>query len=40
LVRVGYVKPLRLLVRKSVGYVRPLRMGVHGGQDKVRGMSH
>jgi hypothetical protein len=40
LVRVGYVKPLRLLVRKRVGYVRPLRMGVHGGQDKVRGMSH
>jgi hypothetical protein len=27
LVRVGYVKPLRLLVRKRVGYVRPLRMG-------------
>jgi hypothetical protein len=40
LVRVGYVKPLRLLVRKRVGYVRPLRMGVHGGQDKVRRMSH
>jgi hypothetical protein len=40
LVRVGYVKPLRLLVRKRVGYVRPLRMVVHGGQDKVRGMSH
>jgi hypothetical protein len=40
LVRVGYVKPLRLLVRKRVGYVRPLGMGVHGGQDKVRGMSH
>lgn len=40
MVRVGYVKPLRLLVRKRVGYVRPLRMGVHGGQDKVRGMSH
>ncbi len=27
MVRVGYVKPLRLLVRKRVGYVRPLRMG-------------
>jgi hypothetical protein len=27
LVRVGYVKPLRLLVRKRVSYVRPLRMG-------------
>jgi hypothetical protein len=40
LVRVGYVKPLRLLVRKRVGYVRPLRTGVHGGQDKVRGMSN
>jgi hypothetical protein len=32
LVRVGYVKPLRLLVRKRVGYVRPLRMGTHGSQ--------
>jgi hypothetical protein len=32
LVRVGYVKPLRLLVRKRVGYVRPLRMGAHGSQ--------
>jgi hypothetical protein len=32
LVRVGYVKPLRLLVRSRVGYVRPLRMGAHGSQ--------
>ncbi|MFZ8857384.1 MAG: hypothetical protein ACO2O1_03975 [Candidatus Caldarchaeales archaeon] len=32
LVRVGHVKPLRLLVRKRVGYVRPLRMGAHGSQ--------
>jgi hypothetical protein len=32
LVRVGYVKPLRLLVRKRVRYVRPLRMGTHGSQ--------
>ena len=40
MVRVGYVKPLRLLVRKRVGYVRALRTGVHGGQDKVRGMSN
>jgi hypothetical protein len=30
LVRVGYVKPLRLLISKRVGYVRPLRMGAHG----------
>jgi hypothetical protein len=30
LVRVGYIKPLRLLARKSVGYVRPLRMGRYG----------
>jgi hypothetical protein len=32
LARVGYVKPLRLLVRKRIGYVRPLRMGTHGSQ--------
>jgi hypothetical protein len=32
LVRVGYVKPLSLLVRKRVGYVRPLRMGAHESQ--------
>jgi hypothetical protein len=32
LVRVGYIKPLRLLARKRVGYVRPLRMGRHGRQ--------
>jgi hypothetical protein len=32
LVRVGYVKPLRLLISKRVGYVRPLRMGAHGSQ--------
>jgi hypothetical protein len=32
LVKVGYVRPLRLLVRKRVGYVRPLRMGAHGSQ--------
>jgi hypothetical protein len=32
LVKVGYVKPLRLLVRRRVGYVRPLRMGAHGSQ--------
>jgi hypothetical protein len=32
MVRVGYVKPLRLIVRKRVGYVRPLRMRPHGGQ--------
>jgi hypothetical protein len=32
LVKVGHVKPLRLLVRKRVGYVRPLRMGAHGSQ--------
>jgi hypothetical protein len=32
LVRVGYVKPLRLLISKRVGYVRPLRMGTHGSQ--------
>jgi hypothetical protein len=32
LVKVGYVKPLRLLVRSRVGYVRPLRMGAHGSQ--------
>ncbi len=32
MVRVGYVKPLRLLIRKRVGYVRPLRMGAHGSQ--------
>ena len=32
LVRVRYVKPLRLLVRKRVGYIRPLRMGAHGSQ--------
>ena len=24
--RVGYVKPLRLVVRKRVGYIRPLRL--------------
>jgi hypothetical protein len=30
LVRVGYIKPLRLLARKRVGYVRPLRMGRYG----------
>jgi hypothetical protein len=32
LVKVGYVRPLRLLVRKRVGYVKPLRMGAHGSQ--------
>jgi hypothetical protein len=32
LVRVGYVKPLRLLVKKRVGYVKPLRMEIHGRQ--------
>jgi hypothetical protein len=32
LVRVGYIRPLRLLARKRVGYVRPLRMGRHGRQ--------
>ena len=32
MVRVGYIKPLRLLARKRVGYVRPLRMGRHGRQ--------
>jgi hypothetical protein len=36
LVRVGYVKPLRLLVRKRVGYVRLLRMGPMGVRVKVR----
>jgi hypothetical protein len=30
LVRVGYIRSLRLLARKRVGYVRPLRMGRHG----------
>jgi len=30
LVRVGYIRPLRLLARKRVGYVRPLRMGRYG----------
>lgn len=29
--RVGYVKPLRLLIRKRVGYVKPLRMISSGG---------
>jgi hypothetical protein len=37
LVRVGYVKPLRLLVRKRVGYVRPLRMGSMGVRIKYGG---
>lgn len=32
MVRVGYIRPLRLLARKRVGYVRPLRMGRHGRQ--------
>ena len=32
MVRVGYVKLLRLLIRKRVGYVRPLMMGTHGSQ--------
>jgi hypothetical protein len=32
LARVGYVKPLRLLVKKRVGYVKPLRMEIHGRQ--------
>lgn len=32
MVRVGYVKPLRLLVKKRVGYVKPLRMEIHGRQ--------
>jgi hypothetical protein len=32
LARVGYVRPLRLLVKKRVGYVRPLRMEIHGRQ--------
>jgi hypothetical protein len=31
LARVGYVKPLRLLIRKRVGYVKPLRMISSGG---------
>ena len=30
MVRVGYIRPLRLLARKRVGYVRPLRMGRYG----------
>jgi len=29
---VGYVRPLRLLVKKRVGYVRPLRMEPRGRQ--------
>jgi hypothetical protein len=32
LVRVGHVKPLRLLVRKRVSYVRPLRLKALGSQ--------
>jgi hypothetical protein len=32
LARVGYVRPLRLLVKKRVGYVRPLRMEPRGRQ--------
>jgi hypothetical protein len=32
LVRVRYIKPLRLLAKKRVGYVRPLRMRRHGCQ--------
>ena len=32
LVRVGYIKPLRLLAKKRVGYVRPLRMRPYGRQ--------
>ena len=37
--RVGYIKPLRLLVRKRVGYLKPLRLVMgHGreGEDKDR----
>jgi len=37
LVRVGYLKPLRLTVRKRVGYLKPLRLVLkHGrkGEDK------
>ncbi|GEM_PF-2038395 len=30
--RVGYVKPLRLLVKRRVGYIKPLRMRTHGSQ--------
>lgn len=30
--RVGYVKPLRLEVRKRIGYVKPLRLVVPGGR--------
>jgi hypothetical protein len=32
--RVGYVKPLRLVVRKRVGYVRPLRLSLRGCENK------
>jgi len=32
LARIGYIKPLRLLVKKRVGYIKPLRMKAHGSQ--------
>jgi len=37
--RVGYIKPLRLIVKKRVGYIKPLRLVFRyrcKGKDKNR----
>ena len=35
--RVGYLKPLRLIIRKRVGYLKPLRLvSRYGGKSENR----